>query len=92
MRRICDNVGARCLTPRANFDDAIVSALVNQDWAKVRTLQKSFNPKKIVLKVVGGGELDAKAHEFSIVGVFDVMAYDLIRAGARRPLSANSGT
>ena len=53
------------------YDDAIVNAAMNQDWAKVRALQKSFKLKKITLKVVGGGELDAKAYKFSIIGVED---------------------
>ena len=53
------------------YDDAIVNAAMNQAWAKVRELQKSFKLKKITLKVVGGGELDAKAYKFSIIGVED---------------------
>lgn len=53
------------------YDDAIVNAAMNQDWAKVRALQKSFKLKKITLKVGGGGELDAKAYKFSIIGVED---------------------
>ena len=53
------------------YDDAIVNAALNQDWAKVLALQKSFKLKKITLKVVGGGELDAPKLKFSLVGVED---------------------
>ena len=53
------------------YDDAIVNAAMNQDWAKVRALQKSFKLKKITLKVVGGGELDAPKLKFSLAGVED---------------------
>ena len=53
------------------YDDAIVNAALNQDWAKVRALQKSFKLKKITLKVIGGGELDAPKLKFSIAGVED---------------------
>ena len=53
------------------YDDAIVNAALNQDSAKVRALQKSFKLKKITLRVIGGGELDAKARKFSVVGVED---------------------
>ena len=53
------------------YDDAIVNAAMNQDWAKVRALQKSFKLKKITLKVVGGGELDVPKLKFSLAGVED---------------------
>ena len=53
------------------YDDAIVNAAMNQDWAKVWTLQKSFKLKKITLKVIGGGELDAPKLKFSLAGVED---------------------
>ena len=53
------------------YDDAIVNAAMNQDWAKVRALQKSFKLKKITLKVVGGGKLDAPKLKFSLAGVED---------------------
>lgn len=53
------------------YDDAIVNAAMNQDWAKVRALQKSFKLKRITLKVIGGGELDAPKLKFSIAGVED---------------------
>ena len=53
------------------YDDAIVNAAMNQDWAKVRALQKSFKLKKITLKVIGGGELDAPKPKFSLAGVED---------------------
>ena len=55
----------------AVYDDAIVNAAMNQDWAKVRALQKSFKLKKITLKVIGGGELDAPKLKFSLAGVED---------------------
>lgn len=51
------------------YDDAIVNAAMNQDWAKVRALQKSFKLKKITLKVIGGGELDVPKLKFSLAGV-----------------------
>ena len=51
------------------YDDAVVNAAMNQDWAKVRALQKSFKLKKITLKVVGGGELDVPKLKFSLAGV-----------------------
>ena len=53
------------------YDDAIVNAAMNQDWARVRALQKSFKLKKITLKVIGGGELDAPKLKFSLAGVED---------------------
>ena len=53
------------------YDDAIVNAAMNQDWAKVRALQKSFKLKKITLKVIGGGELDVPKLKFSLAGVED---------------------
>ena len=44
---------------------------VKFDPAKVRALQKSFKLKRIMLKVIGGGELDAPKLKFSIAGVED---------------------